>query len=94
MSKVVIHDCTVEFTMPSVDVSMIGSIKHPAVKMRAKDYVSDFVIRDANSGKTIKIKRILIELSGKMMPVLDEQGNAVLFTAEDGDQPSSVEWKE
>ena len=88
MPKLVVHNCTVEFNIPTVDVFKVSNrAGYAKVRIEPMNHVLDTVIR-CPDGKVVTIKKMVLVMSGTMLPVLDEQGKqVVLFTMDDEVQP-------
>ncbi len=88
MSKVVVlHNCTVEMTMPDVDIDSmdIGRGSVAKIALFAREYVQDVLVHHGH--KIIKIKRLFLDqIRAKMLPVTDGE-QAVWFTVEDEVKP-------
>lgn len=91
MNKVVLTGCTVEFTMPKA-FDVVGINGH--VKMTPAEYTTDVVIVCSEGemrGKTIRLKKAMLNIKADLFPVMDGDGNVVLFTVdEESEKPTSA----
>lgn len=89
--KLVLTNCTVEFTLPDLEV-VSRDIQHAGpsrITLEAREYVHDAIVRCGD--KTLKIARLFVrEVSAWMLPVLNEAGEVVLFTTEENVRPDAT----
>ncbi len=94
MRTVVVQNCTVELQLPDL-LEMSGTDgprKSPsvAITLTTKEHVEDVLVRMPD-GKTIAVKKLwLRKILANMVPVVDQDGNAVLFAVSDTVQPDAV----
>jgi hypothetical protein len=93
MNKVVLTNCTVEFTMPSAGEMGIDTYEsNGTLKVTAGEYTHDLVLTCPHgqfAGKKIIFKKALLKIRAKLMPILDGD-KVVLFTIEDELKPDAV----
>ncbi len=81
-----IPNCTVEITLPTLELTECYPSTKLAIKIRATEHVEGLVVRYGD--KTMRINKLLLHLiAGQMLPTIDEHGIVTLFTIDPDPQP-------